>query len=73
MARSVIGMYIVGFFFVFVSFFTGVAGCWKRSKGNILATGLLQMLAGEYTATTTYIRRTRECYNLTVKYAQKAN
>ncbi|GFQ97783.1 claudin domain-containing protein 1, partial [Trichonephila clavata] len=45
MARSVIGMYIVGFFFIFISFFTGVAGCWKRSKGNILATGLLQMLA----------------------------
>lgn len=45
MARSVIGMYIVGFFFIFISFFTGVAGCWKRSKGNILATGLLQLLA----------------------------
>ncbi|XP_076309625.1 claudin domain-containing protein 1-like [Tachypleus tridentatus] len=45
MARAVIGLYLVGFLFLFFSFFTGVAGCWKRSHGNIVATGLLQLLA----------------------------
>lgn len=45
MARSVIGLYITGFFFLFLSFFTGITGCWKRSHGNVVATGLLQLLA----------------------------
>ncbi|XP_013789190.1 uncharacterized protein LOC106473058 [Limulus polyphemus] len=43
MARSVIGLYISGFFCIFLSFFTGVAGCWKRSYGNVVATGLLEL------------------------------
>lgn len=45
MARSVIGLYISAFFFIFLSFFTGVTGCWKRSHGNIVVTGLLELLA----------------------------
>lgn len=45
MARSMVALFIVGFFFIFLSFFTGIAGCWKRSHGNIVATGLLQLMA----------------------------
>lgn len=45
MARSVVALYIVGFFFLFLSFFTGLAGCWKRSHANLVATGILQLLA----------------------------
>ncbi|XP_037570912.1 transmembrane protein 114 [Dermacentor silvarum] len=45
MARSVVALFIISFFFAFLSFFTGIAGCWKRSNSNIIATGLLQILA----------------------------
>ncbi|RWS29885.1 Claudin domain-containing protein 1-like protein [Leptotrombidium deliense] len=45
MARSVIALYVVAFFFLFLSFFTGIAGCWKRSHANLVATGILQLLA----------------------------
>lgn len=45
MARSVVGLFISSFFFIFISFFTGIAGCWKRSRGNVVATGLLLLLA----------------------------
>ncbi|XP_076336132.1 claudin domain-containing protein 1-like isoform X2 [Tachypleus tridentatus] len=45
MARAVIGLYISGLFCIFMSFFTGVAGCWKRSYRNVVATGLLEMFA----------------------------
>ena len=45
MARSVVALYIVGFFFLFLSFFTGLAGCWKRSHTNLVTTGILQLLA----------------------------
>lgn len=45
MARSVVALYAVGFFFLFLSFFTGLAGCWKRSHTNLVTTGILQLLA----------------------------
>jgi hypothetical protein len=45
MARSVVALYIVAFFFLFLSFFTGIAGCWKRSHANLVSTGLLQLLS----------------------------
>lgn len=45
MARSVVALYIVGFFFLFLSFLTGLVGCWKRSHANLVATGILQLLA----------------------------
>lgn len=50
MSRSTIGLFIVGFFFIFLSFFTGVTGCWKRSHTTIVATGLLQLMAALVTA-----------------------
>ncbi|KAH9400715.1 hypothetical protein TYRP_002287 [Tyrophagus putrescentiae] len=45
MARSVVALYIMAFFFIFLSFFTGIAGCWKRSHANLVSTGLLQLFA----------------------------
>jgi len=45
MARSVVALYVVAFFFLFLSFFTGIAGCWKRSHANLVATGILQLLS----------------------------
>lgn len=45
MGRSVVALYIAAFFFLFLSFFTGIAGCWKRSHANLVATGILQLLA----------------------------
>jgi len=50
MARSVVALYIVGFFFLFLSFFTGLAGCWKRSHANLVTTGILQLLAASFDA-----------------------
>ncbi|XP_018008431.1 uncharacterized protein LOC108666125 isoform X2 [Hyalella azteca] len=45
MARSMIALFIVSFFFVFVAFFTGVAGCWRRSPGNVASTAILMLLS----------------------------
>ncbi|KAF7492264.1 hypothetical protein SSS_03949 [Sarcoptes scabiei] len=45
MARTVIALYMMAFFFIVLSFFTGVAGCWKRSHANLVSTGLLQLFA----------------------------
>lgn len=45
MGRSMIALFIVAFFAVFVAFWTGVAGCWRRSPGNITCTAILMLLA----------------------------
>lgn len=45
MSRGVIASFAAAFFLLFLSFFTGIAGCWKRSHANLLATGVLQLLA----------------------------
>ncbi|XP_067006077.2 uncharacterized protein [Anabrus simplex] len=45
MGRSMIALFIVAFFTVFVAFWTGVAGCWRRSPGNITSTAILMLLA----------------------------
>nr|CAD7404630.1 unnamed protein product [Timema cristinae]CAD7434161.1 unnamed protein product [Timema monikensis] len=44
MGRSMIALFIVAFFCVFVAFWTGVAGCWRRSPGNITSTAILMLL-----------------------------
>ena len=49
MARSMIALFIAAFFFVFVAFWTGVTGCWRRSPGNIGTTAALMLLACEST------------------------
>jgi len=45
MGRSMIALFIVAFFFMFVSFTTGVVGCWRTSPSNITASGVLMLLA----------------------------
>ncbi len=56
MGRSAIALFILAFFFVFIAFWTGVAGCWRRSSGNITATAILMLLTCMYSkATVNYI------------------
>lgn len=50
MARSVIALFAASFFLLFLSFFTGIAGCWKRSHANLVATGILQLLSSLFSA-----------------------
>ena len=50
MARGVIVAFAAAFFLLFLSFFTGIAGCWKRSHANLIATGILQLLASLFSA-----------------------
>lgn len=45
MARAMIALFIVAFFFMFVSFTTGVVGCWRTSPSNITASAFLMLLA----------------------------
>ncbi|XP_029173128.1 uncharacterized protein LOC114942031 isoform X1 [Nylanderia fulva] len=45
MGRSVIALFMVGFFAIFSAFWTGVVGCWRRSPGNITATAILMLFA----------------------------
>ncbi|CAG9584521.1 unnamed protein product [Danaus chrysippus] len=44
MARSTVALFIVAFLFLFIAFWTGVVGCWKRSPGNITATAILMLV-----------------------------
>merc|ERR1712045_133712 len=45
MMRAMIALYIVGFFFMFVSFTAGILGCWKTSPSNITASAILMLIA----------------------------
>lgn len=45
MGRSMIALFILSFLAVFVAFWTGVAGCWRRSPGNITATAIVMLFA----------------------------
>ena len=40
-----IALFIVGFFFMFVSFTAGILGCWKTSPSNITASAILMLIA----------------------------
>ncbi|KPJ02674.1 hypothetical protein RR46_09877 [Papilio xuthus] len=44
MARSTVALFIVAFLVLFIAFWTGVVGCWKRSPGNITATAILMLV-----------------------------
>ncbi|XP_065172712.1 transmembrane protein 114 isoform X1 [Atheta coriaria] len=45
MSRSMIALFVIAFLSIFSAFCTGVAGCWRRSPGNITATAILMLLA----------------------------
>lgn len=45
MSRAMIALFIVAFFFMFVSFTTGIVGCWRTSPSNITASAVLMLLA----------------------------
>jgi len=47
MGRAAIALFIVSFFVVFIAFWTGVAGCWRRSPANITSTAILMLLASK--------------------------
>merc|ERR1712142_685731 len=50
MARAMIAMFIVGFFFMAVSFIAGVRGCWKTSPTDITASAVLILIACLFSA-----------------------
>ena len=48
MGRAMIALFIVAFFFMFVSFTTGIVGCWRTSPSNITSSAILMLLACKY-------------------------
>merc|ERR1712176_1694168 len=50
MIRAMVALFIVGFFFMFVSFTVGVRGCWKTSPSNITASAILMLIACLFSA-----------------------
>lgn len=43
--RTTVAFYIIGLAFLFFCLFTGILGCWRRSPGLILSTGILLLFA----------------------------
>jgi len=43
MARSMVALFFVSFLLMICAFFTGVAGCWRRSPANVSATAFLML------------------------------
>jgi hypothetical protein len=50
MGRSMIALFIVAFFFMFVSFLNGLVGCWKTSPSLITSSAILMLLACLFSA-----------------------
>jgi len=50
MSRAMVALFIVGFFFMFVSFTAGIRGCWKTSPSNITASAILMLIACLFSA-----------------------
>ena len=63
MMRAMIALFIVGFFFMFVSFTAGILGCWKTSPSNITASAILMLIACKCRRLTGKVmrRQTSEC------------
>jgi hypothetical protein len=55
--RTTVAFYIIGLAFLFFCLFTGILGCWRRSPGLILSTGILLLFAGTYSSTFIIERR----------------
>lgn len=50
MGRAMIALFISAFFFMFVSFITGVVGCWRTSPSNINGSAVLMLIAFLFSA-----------------------
>lgn len=50
MGRAMIALFITAFFFMFVSFITGVVGCWRTSPSNINGSAILMLIAFLFSA-----------------------
>merc|ERR1711892_1532402 len=50
MIRALVALFIVGFFFMFISFMVGIRGCWKTSPSNITASAILMLIACLFSA-----------------------
>lgn len=50
MIRALVSLFIVGFFFMFISFMVGIRGCWKTSPSNITASAILMLIACLFSA-----------------------
>merc|ERR1712079_126238 len=50
MSRAMVALFIVGFFFMFVSLTAGIRGCWKTSPSNITASAILMLIACLFSA-----------------------
>ena len=51
MGRSMIALFIAGFFCMFIAFTTGVVGCWKTAPGHIVSSAIMMLLACKYLLT----------------------
>jgi hypothetical protein len=45
MGRAMIAFFIICFFFIGISFTTGIVGCWRTSPSNITASAIMMLLA----------------------------
>jgi len=50
MGRAMIALFITAFFFMFVSFITGVVGCWRTSPSIINGSAILMLIAFLFSA-----------------------
>merc|ERR1712106_39307 len=50
MSRAMVALFIVGFFFMLVSFTAEIRGCWKTSPSNITASAILMLIACLFSA-----------------------
>ena len=66
MGRAMIALFIVGFFFICVSFIAGARGCWKTSPTNITASAVLMLVACKYISSTTF----QNCIRLQFAFIQ---
>jgi len=62
LARTLVALFVVAFFFLLLAFFTGVAGCWRRSVGNVAATAFLMLTACIFAGAAMAVWHTVEYY-----------
>jgi len=62
LARTLVALFVVSFFFLLLAFFTGVAGCWRRSVGNVAATAFLMLTACIFAGAAMAVWHTVEYY-----------